>query len=143
MLVDPWNVFTSNFGMMPKPYTAFVTLLDMALYFILAANVSRARGTYKVSAPSTDGPVEFQRILRTQINTVEQLALHLPILWIAAFAMDDVFAAAFGCVWTLGRVLYARGYYRKPKSRAKGFFITLFVNAILFIGAITGTVASF
>jgi uncharacterized membrane protein YecN with MAPEG domain len=143
MVVDPWHVFTTNFGEMPSPYTAFVTLLDMVLYLILTMNVGRARGKYKISAPSVDGPDVFQRIYRTQMNTLEQLIVHLPLLWIASFAMDDVFAASFGAVWLLGRVLYARGYYRKPKSRAKGFIISMLVNIVLLIGALAGTVASF
>lgn len=143
MSVDPWHIFTTHFGLMPAPYTAFVTLLDMALYSIITFNVSRARGKYKVSAPNVDGPDIFQRIFRTQMNTVEQLVIHLPLLWIAAFSMDDVFAASFGAIWLFGRILYARGYYRKAKSRAKGFIISMFVNLILFCGAIAGTIASF
>jgi hypothetical protein len=143
MLVDPWNVFTADFGTMPKPYTAFVTLLDMVMYLMVTMNVGRARGKYKVAAPSMDGPEHFLRIFRVQMNTLEQLALHLPILWIAAYAMDDVFAAAFGAVWLLGRLLYARGYYRKAKSRHKGFMIGMLVNVVLFIGAAAGVIASF
>jgi glutathione S-transferase len=143
MPIDPWSVFTVNFGTVPKPYTAFVTLLDMAIYFILIANVGRARAEYKVQAPSTDGPEAFLRVLRVQANTVEQLALHLPLLWIAAFAMDDMFAASFGAVWAFGRILYARGYYQKAKRRTKGFVIGMLVNGILFAGAVAGTMASF
>jgi glutathione S-transferase len=143
MLIDPWSVFTADFGSVPKPYTAFVTLLDMVLYQAITFKVIRARGKYKVVAPSTDGPEPFQRILRVQANTVEQLVVHLPLLWIAAFAMDDMFAAAFGAVWILGRILYARGYYRKAKRRTKGFVIGMVVNIILFLGALAGTVASF
>ena len=143
MPLDPWSVFTANFGAAPKPCTAFVTLLDMAIYFVTIVNVGRARAQYKVKAPSTDGPEPFLRILRVQVNTVEQLALHLPILWVAAFAMDDAFAASFGAVWALGRVLYARGYYKKAKRRTKGFIIGMVVNGILLAGALAGTVASF
>jgi glutathione S-transferase len=143
MPLDPWSIFTADFGGLPKPYTAFVTLLDMAIYFVIIANVGRARAQYKVKAPSTEGPDPFQRVLRVQVNTVEQLALHLPILWIAAFAMDDAFAASFGVVWALGRVLYARGYYQKAKRRTKGFVIGMVVNGILFVGALAGTLASF
>ncbi len=143
MTIDPWHVFTTNFGMMPAPYTAFVTLLDLVLYFILTFNVARARGKYKVTAPNIDGPDAFLRIFRVQMNTLEQMAMHLPLLWIAAFAMDDVFAAAFGAVWLLGRILYARGYYRKAKSRSKGFIISMLVNGVLFLGALAGTIASF
>jgi hypothetical protein len=143
MPLDPWSVFTADFGAMPKPSTAFVTLLDMAIYCVLFINVGRARGKYKVAAPSVDGPEPFLRILRVQANTVEQLVLHLPLLWMAAFAMDDLFAASFGAVWALSRVLYARGYYRKPKRRAKGFVIGMIVNAILFAGTLAGVIASF
>jgi glutathione S-transferase len=143
MNVDPWNIFTAGFGTVPKPYTAFVTLLDMALYFLMSVNVMFGRGKYKIKAPDTDGPEVFQRIFRVHANTLEQLALHLPLLWIAAFAMDDVFAAAFGGVWTLSRVLYARGYYLDAKRRDKGFVIGIGVNVILFLGALAGTIASF
>jgi glutathione S-transferase len=128
---------------MVKPFTAFVTLLDMAIYFILAVNVSRARSKYKILAPSIDGPESFQRILRVQLNTLEQLALHLPLLWITAFAMDDLFSASFGAIWAFSRVLYARGYYQKAKRRTKGFVIGMIVNLILFLGALTGVIASF
>ncbi len=143
MMADPWNVFTADFGLVAKPYTAFVTLLDMVVYFIFSLNVARARGKYKVEAPDTDGPMEFRRIFRVQQNTLEQLVLHLPLLWIAAYAMDDVFAAAFGCLWTFGRILYARGYYAKAKRRNKGFTICILVDAVLLLGALAGTVASF
>jgi glutathione S-transferase len=143
MPIDPWSVFTANFGDMPKPYTAFATLIDMAIYFVLIWNVGGARRKYKIEAPATEGPDAFLRVLRVQTNTVEQLALHLPLLWIAAFAMDDAFAAAFGAIWALSRILYARGYYKKAKRRHKGFAIGMLVNLILFVGAAAGVVASF
>ncbi|MDR3448522.1 MAG: MAPEG family protein [Alphaproteobacteria bacterium] len=143
MPIDPWNVFTLDFGHFPKPYTAFVTLLDIAIYLALSMKVGRARVKYKVEAPATDGPDAFLRIMRVQANTVEQMVQHLPLLWIAAFAMDDMFAASFGAVWALSRILYARGYYQKAKRRHKGFLIGSVVDAILFAGAMAGVIASF
>jgi hypothetical protein len=143
MPLDPWSVFSADFGSFPKPYTAFVTLIDLAIYFVFMINVARARGTYKIQAPATDGPDAFLRIFRVQANTTEQLVLHLPLLWIAAFAMDDIFAASLGTLWALGRILYARGYYKKAKRRSKGFLIGLVVNAILFAGALAGTIGAF
>src|ERR1700722_2287476 len=143
MTIDPWNVFTATFGQVPKPCTAFVTLLDMVLYFLMAFKVGRARVKYKVEAPNVDGPIEFRRVFRVHMNMLEQLMMHLPLLWIAAFAMDDVFAAAFGSVWALGRVLYAIRYYQKANRRHKGFLIGLVANVILFLGALAGTIASF
>jgi hypothetical protein len=143
MTLDPWHILTANFGQVPKPYTAFATLLDMALYFIVSLNVGIGRKKYQVEAPSTDGPPEFQRIFRVQMNTLEQLAFHLPLLWIAAYAMDDVFAAMLGLMWFFGRSLYAVRYYQKANRRTKGFVIAMGANIILFVGAVAGTVASF
>lgn len=143
MPIDPWSVFTADFGAVPKAYTAFVTLLDIVFYMGVTFNVGRARGKYKVKAPNTDGPEAFQRIFRVQANTVEQMLLHLPLLWIAAFAMSDLFAASLGAVWLFSRILYARGYYQKAKRRMKGFLIGMIVNVILLAGAFTGVIASF
>jgi uncharacterized membrane protein YecN with MAPEG domain len=143
MPIDPWHLFTVDFGAFPKPGTALVTLIDMAIYFAFTFNVGRARMKHKIDAPEMNGPEDFVRVLRVQANTVEQLVFHLPLLWIAAFAMDDAFAAAFGAVWALSRVLYARGYYKKAKRRHKGFVIGMIVNMILLIGAAAGVLASF
>jgi glutathione S-transferase len=143
MLLDPWHVFTADFGRFPKPYTALATLLDMVLYLIVSFRVGMARRKYKVAAPATDGPEKFLRIFRIQANTLEQLMQHLPLLWIAAFAMDDVFAAALGLVWLFGRCLYAVRYEQKPGRRTKGFMIAMLANLLLLIGAMAGVVASF
>jgi glutathione S-transferase len=142
MTLDPWNIFTANFGQIPKPYTALITLLDMVLYLLTVIRVGKARGQYKVDAPSTAGPDKFQRIFRIQQNTLEQLAFHLPILWIAAFAMSDVFAASFGAIWLFARILYAVRYYAKASRRSKGFIISMLANFILLIGALAGTIAA-
>lgn len=143
MILDPWHVFSSSFGMMPKPYTAFVTLLALGVYFALTLNVARARGRFKVTPPDTDGPQEFRRVYRVQQNTLEQMALFLPLLWLAAFSMGDLFAASFGCLWPLSRIIYARGYYDKAKRRSKGFIIGIFVNLVLFLGALAGVIGAF
>ena len=143
MNLDPWHIFTANFGQVPKPYTAFATLLDMALYLIVSFNAGRARGKYDVPAPRTDGPEEYQRILRVQMNTLEQLAQHLPLLWISAYAMSDVFAGLLGFIWFFARVLYAVRYYQKANRRFKGFIIAMTCNALLMIGAFAGVIASF
>ena len=74
---------------------------------------------------------------------MEQLVQHLPMLWIAAFAMDDVFAASLGMVWLFARILYAVRYYQKPKRRMKGFIISILTNLALLAGALAGTIASF
>ena len=139
MSLDPWHIFTAHFGQFPTPYAALATLLDMVLYFWVTLNVAIARNKFSIQPPVTTGPEGFLCVMRVQQNTLEQLALHLPLLWIAAFAMDDVFAATLGLVWFFGRTLYAIRYYQKPSRRLKGFAIAMFTNAILFLGALAGT----
>lgn len=143
MNLDPWHIFTANFGQVPKPYTAFATLLDMMLYFATMIGVVRGRKKFNIKAPRTDGPDDFLRIFRVQMNTLEHLAFHLPLLWIAAFAMDDVFAGLLGLIWLFGRTLYAVRYYQKANRRMKGFAISMAANFLLLIGALAGTIASF
>jgi len=145
MTLDPWHIFTANFGQVPKPYTAFATLLDMVLYFFLSFTVSQGRRIYKIRSPlaETEGPEKFQRFYRMQMSLLEQLVFHLPTLWVAAYAMDDVFAALIGLIWLFGRLLYAVRYYQKPNRRIKGYIISMIANIILLIGAMAGTIASF
>jgi glutathione S-transferase len=142
MTLDPWHIFTANFGSVPMPYTAFATILDMILYLAITVKVGHGRGKHNIDAPNTDGSEAFKILYRVQMNTLEQLALHLPLLWIAAFAMSDVFAATLGFVWLFARILYAVRYYQKPSRRIKGFVISMAANALLLIGALVGTIAS-
>jgi glutathione S-transferase len=124
----------------PPLYSVLVTLLAAALLFVTIALVGRARGRYKVNAPHTDGPEEFQRTLRAQINTVEQLVLFLPVLWCFALTVSDMWAAALGGVWLVGRSLYVAGYIKAAPKRGLGFIIALVASSALFIGGLYGVI---
>ncbi len=121
-------------------YTALVTALALFVYIWVILKVGGARAKYGVKAPAIDGPPEFLRVFRVQQNTMEQLVLFLPALWVFAFAWGDVSAAVIGIVWPIGRVLYALGYYKAPEKRAAGFGLTFLPSAILLIGGSVGAV---
>lgn len=121
-------------------WTAWATLAALVVYFWISANVGRARGKYKVSAPSIDGPIEFQSIYRVQVNTVEQIVLFLPALWMCAYFLDDRWAAAGGLTWVVGRIIYALSYYQDPAKRGLGFGITILASMALMTGTVTGLV---
>lgn len=122
--------------------TAWVTLAAVAIYFWIGANVSRVRARLAIPAPLMEGPVEFQSCLRVQMNTLEQLPLFLPPLWMCAVFLGDRWAAAGGALWCVGRVLYAVGYYSDPQKRILGFFTSLAASALLVAGAAAGLVIS-
>jgi glutathione S-transferase len=58
-----------------------------------------------------------------QANTLEQLPLVLAPLWLCAWLLGDMWAAAGRLLWCVGRILYALGYYRDPAKREAGFVI--------------------
>lgn len=114
--------------------TAWATLAILAVYFWTAVNAGRARMTYKVAAPSMDGPAPFLAAQRVQANTLEQLPLVLLPLWLCAMFLGDPWAAAGGAAWCVGRLLYALGYYHAPEKREAGFVIGM-LACLFLIGA--------
>ena len=120
------------------PLTSVVTLVALLLYFVVTMNVGRARIRYNVLAPRTDGPEEFLRYFRVQMNTLEQVVMFLPLLWIAAVSVHDGLAAAIGLFWPVGRTIYARNYYRNPAKRGPGYVVGVATNMALFLVCLYG-----
>jgi glutathione S-transferase len=120
--------------------TAWTTLAALAVYAWTGINAGRARGTYKVKAPSMDGPPAFLAAQRVQANTLEQLPLVLAPLWMCALFLGDSWAAAGGALWCVGRVLYALGYYKDPAKREVGFILAFIASLLLFIGTAVGLI---
>lgn len=118
--------------------TAWVTLAALIVYIWMGFNVGKARGKFKVPAPAMEGPVEFQSVLRVQGNTVEQMLIFLPALWMCAYFWSDRWAALGGAIWIVGRIFYAIGYYKSPSKRDLGFGITFLSSVTLMIGAVIG-----
>lgn len=124
------------------PLTAIVTIVALILYFVVTMNVGRARIKYNVLAPRTDGPEEFLRYFRVQMNTLEQIVLFLPLLWLAALSVHDGLAAAIGLFWPVGRTIYARSYYRNPAKRGPGFVVGIATDMALMLIAAYGVVTA-
>lgn len=118
------------------PFVAIVTVLALLQFFWLGIQVATARGRYGVAAPATTGNEIFERHFRVQMNTLEQLVLFLPALWIFAAYISPLWAAALGVVFVLGRAIYAVSYVRNPKSRSLGFGLTAFPTLAMLIGIV-------
>lgn len=114
--------------------TALATLAILAVYCWTIFNAGRARTTYKISAPEMNGPPGFLAAQRVQANTLEQLPLVLAPLWLCAMFLGDMWAAAGGLAWCVGRILYALGYYQAPARREAGFIVGL-LACVFLIGA--------
>jgi glutathione S-transferase len=121
-------------------YTPIVTLLAVALYFVLATQVARARIQFGVELPNMTGDPHFERIFRAHVNTLEWMPTFLAPLWLCAIYLSDVGAAVFGLIWVAGRVLYFVGYRSAVQKRLPGFFVQSSACMLLFIGAIAGLI---
>jgi uncharacterized membrane protein YecN with MAPEG domain len=121
-------------------WVQLVTMLALFEFLGFAMAVASARGRYAVKAPATTGNDQFERYFRVQQNTLEQLLLFLPSLWIAAAYWNPMLVAAVGAVFLVGRLLYFRGYVREPRQRHIGFMLSIVPSATLALGATIGIV---
>ena len=117
---------------------AVVTLAALITYQGTAMAVGQARVKHKVMPPASSGPEPFERALRVQQNTLEQLVFFLPTFWLAALLANPGAASLLGFIWVGGRVAYGIGYRQDPSKRGPGFGISFLASVALLVMAIVG-----
>jgi glutathione S-transferase len=113
-------------------------LLALAEYLGMAALVGRARARFGVHAPATTGHPEFERVNRVHMNTLENLVVFVPAVWLFAQYVSEAWAAVLGALFVVARAIYAIGYIQAAEKRAVGAGITGIVNVVLVLGALIG-----
>src|SRR5271155_4864250 len=88
-------------------YVDIVTALALLQFVIFGFKVGQARGRYGVKAPAVTGNETFERHFRVQQNTLEQLIVFLPGLYLFSHYYSPLFAAALGVIYLIGREIYA------------------------------------
>ncbi len=124
--------------MIAMKFTALVTVAALFLTFMFSGRVGGLRSKLGVDAPATSGQPEFDRAFRVHGNTVEQLVLFIPLLWLAAGVLGDAIAAAIGAVWIIGRVVYANSYWKDAGSRGPGMIMTILPTGVLALATLWG-----
>ena len=124
-------------------FPSLVTVITLIVFFVITANVGRARLKYKVPVPQTSGDPDFERVFRVQQNTLEQLILFLPSLWLFSLFVSPIWGAGIGGVWVIGRILYAWGYYQEAQKRRLGFGINALSVIVLLFGSLVGIIMMF
>jgi glutathione S-transferase len=122
---------------------SMATALAVLLYLVFGFNVGRARRCFGVDAPAITGNPAFERVFRVQQNTLEQLVVFVPSLWLFSIFVSPVWGPAIGFLWILARIFYAWSYYRDPASRGPGFVVSMVSNLVLLIGSIGGMLRAF
>jgi glutathione S-transferase len=123
-----------------SPWVALATVGALILYMFVTTRVGSARTKYGVPAPAMTGNPDFERVVRVHQNTLEQLVVFLPALWLFGHFVSARYGAALGLVWIIGRALYAWGYYRSADKRGPGFGIAIMATIVLVLGSLIGVV---
>ena len=119
-------------------WIAIVTILALVQFIWLGIRVGAARVKYEIKAPATTGHDLFERHYRVQHNTLEQLVVFLPALWLFGSYVSGGIGALIGVVFLVGRASYAFAYVEDPAKRSTGFMLTFVPNALLLLGGLGG-----
>ena len=117
---------------------ALVTIIALLEYMAFTLRTGFTREKYGVPAPAVSGNETWERIFRVQQNTLEQMAIFIPSLWIFSHFWGANVAAGIGLLFLIGRPLYAVGYVAEPTKRTVGFLMGFFSNVLLVIGSLVG-----
>ena len=123
-------------------WVAIVAALALIEYMVIVWLTGQARGLYGVAAPAMTGHPVFERWARVQGNTVEQLVIFFPGLFLFSWYVSPHVAAGLGVLFLIGRALFARGYVADPAKRGPGFVTSLFANAVLVLGGLIGAIVA-
>ena len=121
-------------------YVDIVTALAVLQFVVFGFKVGAARGRYGVKAPAITGNDIFERHFRVQQNTLEQLIVFLPGIYLFARYFNPLVAAALGVVYLVGRELYAFTYVKDPAKRDVGYGMTFLPMVILVAGGLIGAI---
>ena len=119
----------------------YVTIaLALLEYVVMGGLVGRARAKYGIHAPAMTGHPEFERTNRVHVNTLENLIIFIPAVWIFATYVSVRWAAILGFVFVAARAVYAVGYLKAAEKRSIGAGITGIVDIVLVVGGLIGLV---
>ena len=119
---------------------ALITLIALFEYFFFTFRVGFARNKYDVPAPATTGNEIWERMYRVQMNTIEQLVIFLPALWLFSWFVSPLYGALIGVGFVVGRPIYYMSYVAEPSKRTIGFLLGFLTNVILMLGATGGVI---
>ena len=121
-------------------YVSFVIVLALLEYFFFVAMVGAARDKYSINASATTGDPNFERIFRVQQNTLEQLVIFIPAIYLFGLYVHATAGAAIGLLFLIGRSIYYKAYITDPATRTIGMVCGVASYAILLLGALIGII---
>ena len=141
MAIDPFvGAPTENFG-----WVILIACSTFFLNFFQMFMIGQRRKKDGVPLPIMYSPEhpKFNGAQRAHQNTLEQVPFFLTTLVLAGIR-HPMYAAIFGGVWILARIVYSLGYYTgNPKYRTPGFLLTMLGAQLPLIGIAISTAAGY
>lgn len=120
-----------------------VTVLALVQYVFFGIQVGGAHQKYGVTAPAMSGDPQFERVNRVHQNTLEQLMVLIPALWMYAHYVEPLWGAGMTVVYLIGRFIYRAEYIKDPSTRTLGFTLSFFPGVIMLIWVLVIAVMSY
>ena len=119
-------------------FVAFITLLIVGQYTVYVGLCGKARASSGIKAPAVTGDESFERAYRVQMNTLEQMVIALPAMWVCALHFIPWVAAVLGLVFGNGRIIYRMAYVKDPTTRGPGMVIGFAANIAMILTGFWG-----
>ena len=119
---------------------AIVTIIALLQFMLFGIQVGQQRQKHDVKAPSMAGHSDYERANRVHLNTMEQLVVVLPAMWIFGNLFNPFYAAGLGAVFIVARFIYQAAYMKDPAGRGAGFIIGFLATAAMLLGGLVGAV---
>lgn len=120
-----------------------ITVLVLLQYTYFGIQVGGIRQKTGTEAPEQSGPPEFMRMNRVHLNTLEQLPVFLPALWMYGYYVNPLWAAGIGVVFLIGRFIYSGAYQKDPATRSVGFMMTVMPSAVMLLWVLVAAVLKY
>jgi uncharacterized MAPEG superfamily protein len=110
---------------------AIITVLALLQFYWFGFEVGKMRVKHQCKAPAITGAPEFERMFRVQQNTMEQLVMFIPALWLYAELVNPLWGVGMGVIYLVGRFIYRVSYVKDPATRSAGFTISSLPIAVM------------
>ena len=124
-------------------YVTLVVIIALFEYVLFTMRTGKARMDSGLKAPAVSGDEMFERYFRVQQNTLEQIIVFIPSIYICGLYLNAPAAAGVGLLFIIGRALYFHSYTTAPEKRGPGMIITVLSNTLLLLGGLAGVVLEF
>ena len=84
---------------------AVVIGLILLEYFVFMMMVGAVRGKSGIQAPAMTGDPKLERMIRVQMNTLEQIVVVIPALWLFCSYISEPIGAGLGVAFVPGSFL--------------------------------------